>query len=841
MTTVTIVQQPARTWQVSSEAKALLERFPPRPVPAGWPRTRQDRAAVEDRMTTAQFRAGDTDARCHRKLSLQAVLDWLELYPGQSWQQRWDATSAGRDGRRDWRLQLIADLDAAGRMGQRRDYVRKVLGMGLIQLIGGDYVRASLGWLMATSSPLRVANEMAKVRDPHGIAELRAARLANTVGDSTMLPAIEKVALIMAAKGGSVRDVTVGDCLESMRISREVFPGPARSSRHSPVFYQLLHSIGLLPADAPPTVRMFSPLFAGQLPVEQLVDRYQVACRSIRDLQVDYLRERQPAIDYNTLTALATALVLWFWKDLERHHPGIDTLRLSPENAAAWKQRIRTRVVRSKTATGEIIETTVERDGATDVLITVRSFYLDLAQWALDDPARWGPWAVPSPIRAADIQHKTMKSRRKARMDQRTRDRLPVLPILVQAVDRERKTAAARLETARATRPGETFTVDGITLRAARLARHSPRVWAEEPATGQRRDLTREEDNTFWAWAAVEVLRMTGVRVEELTELSHHSLIQYRTPASGELVPLLQIPPSKTDEERLLVISPELADVLSAIVCRIRNPDGSVPLVVAYDHHEKIWNPPMPLLFQRTVGLETRPIPISGIRTLLSDALARAGLTDATGKPLDFAPHDFRRVFTTDAIMNGMPPHIAQLLLGHKDINTTMGYKAVYPEEAINGHRAFIARRRGLRPSQEYRQPTNAEWDEFLGHFEHRRVALGDCGRAYGTSCIHEHSCVRCPLLRIDPDQRQRLIDIRDNLTARIAEAEREGWLGEAEGLRVSLAAAKDKLAQTDDTVQRRTAAIELGMPSFPGIAAHTVTPSATPPAASATPRSRPS
>lgn len=823
-TTAAVTLQPARTWQVSSEATALLEKFPPRPVPASWPRTRQDRSSVEDRLATVSHSFTDKHTRCHRKLSLQAVLDWLELYPGQSWQQRWDAAGAGRDGHRDWRIQLVADLDAAGLMDQRRDYLRKVLGMGLIQLIGGDYVRPSLGWLMATSSPLRIANEMAKARDPHGIAELRVARMSNMVGDATMLPAIEKAALIMATKGGVMRDITVGDCLESMRVSREVFPGPTRSSRHSPVFYQLLHSIGAFPADAPPTIRMFSPLFAGRLPVEQLVDRYQLADRPIRDLLVDYLRERQPAIDYNTLTALATALALWFWKDLERHHPGIDSLRLSPETAAAWKQRIRTRVVRSRTESGEIVETTVERDGAADVLMTVRAFYLDLAQWALDDPARWGPWAVQCPIRAADIQHKRMKTRRKARMDQRTRDRMPVLPILAESVDRERKAAAARLESARKIQPGESFTVDGVTLRRARLARHSPRVWAEEPATGRRRDLTREDDNAFWAWAAVETLRMTGIRVEELTELSHHSLVQYRTPGTGELVPLLQIPPSKTDEERLLVIAPELADVLSAIVCRVRDSDGGVPLVVAYDHHEKVWNPPMPLLFQRTVSLESRPIPISGIRTLLSDALARAGLTDATGKPLDFAPHDFRRIFTTDAIMNGMPPHIAQLLLGHKDINTTMGYKAVYPEEAINGHRAFIARRRALRPSEEYRQPTDAEWDEFLGHFEHRRVALGDCGRAYGSSCIHEHSCVRCPLLRVAPDQRQRLIDIRDNLVARIAEAEREGWAGEAEGLRVSLAAAKDKLGQIDSAIQRRSTAIELGMPGFSAIAGSTVT-----------------
>lgn len=828
MTITTTAQGPARTWQISSEAQALLEKFPPRLVPASWPRTRQDRAAVETRLAAETFRTTDKHTRCHRKLSLETVLDWLELYPGQNWQQRWDATGAGRDGTHDWRLQLVADLDAAGLMGQRRNYVRKVLGMGLLQLIGGDYLRPSLGWLMATSSPVRIVNEMAKVRDPHGIAELRAARMANTVGDATMLPAIEKIALITAAKGGLVRDVTVGDCLEAMRVSREVFPGPTRSSRHSPVFYQLLHSIGNFPADAPPTVRMFSPLFAGRLPVEQLVDRYQLASRPVRDLLVDYLRERQPAIDYNTLTALATALGLWFWKDLERHHPGIDSLRLTPETAAAWKQRIRTRIVRSRNDSGDIVETTVERDGAADVLMTVRAFYLDLAQWALDDPPRWGPWAVACPIRAADVQHQKMKTRRKARMDQRTRDRMPVLPILASAVDRERKAAAARLESARNAQPGELFTVDGVTLHRAQLVRHSPRIWAEEPATGRRRDLTREEDNAFWSWAAVEVLRMTGVRVEELTELSHHCLVQYRTPTTGELVPLLQIPPSKTDEERLLVISPELADVLSAIVCRIRNPDGSVPLVVAYDHHEKVWNPPMPLLFQRTVGLETRPIPISGIRTLLGDGLAHAGLTDATGKPLDFAPHDFRRIFTTDAILNGMPPHIAQLLLGHKDINTTMGYKAVYPEEAINGHRAFIARRRALRPSEEYRRPTDAEWDEFLGHFERRRLALGDCGRAWGSSCIHEHSCVRCPLLRVSPDQRRRLIDIRDNLVARIAEAKREGWVGEAEGLRVSLAAAKDKLAQVDSAMRRHDTAVELGMPSFPQIAARTLTTSAT-------------
>ena len=79
----------------------------------------------------------------------------------------------------------------------------------------------------------------------------------------------------------------------------------------------------------------------------------------------------------------------------------------------------------------------------------------------------------------------------------------------------------------------------------------------------------------------VEVLRHTGLRIEELTELSHHNLVQYRLPTSGELVPLLQVAPSKTDQERLLVVSPELAGVLAAIVGWARDDEGRVPLVVS--------------------------------------------------------------------------------------------------------------------------------------------------------------------------------------------------------------------------------------------------------------------
>src|SRR5262249_16253989 len=85
-------------------------------------------------------------------------------------------------------------------------------------------------------------------------------------------------------------------------------------------------------------------------------------------------------------------------------------------------------------------------------------------------------------------------------------------------------------------RPGAAFTAARHTLTRSVTRTPTPRVWAEDPVTGKRRNLSREEDRAFWTWAIIEVLRATGVRVEELLELSHHSLVHSqlpRTPATG--------------------------------------------------------------------------------------------------------------------------------------------------------------------------------------------------------------------------------------------------------------------------------------------------------------------
>ena len=74
---------------------------------------------------------------------------------------------------------------------------------------------------------------------------------------------------------------------------------------------------------------------AGRLTIEQLVDRYRIQCRPIRDLLVDYLRERQPSLDFASLDAVSRTLAGLFWARIEALAPGID------HPAAASRSRAR--------------------------------------------------------------------------------------------------------------------------------------------------------------------------------------------------------------------------------------------------------------------------------------------------------------------------------------------------------------------------------------------------------------------------------------------------------------------------------------------------------------------
>src|SRR5712691_5586970 len=303
-TSDTLVQAPGRARPFSAEATALLERFPPRQIPGRWEGAEGDRVKVLGRLLAPPFCLDNAASQYDRRAGLIRVLDWLGSQPGSTWQDRWCASGAGIDGSVDWRSPALQWLKNTGRVSGRNKTVIDVLGPGLLQLICGDVIRPGIAWLLTSATPQSLAAEMARVRDVDGFAAIGIVNETSAAGHSTTRTALHLIAVIMAAKGGAICDITVGDCLELLEVSARECD---RGKGHGTYFYQMLRMMGVFPSDAPPTVRMFNPKFQGQLTVEQLIDRYDIACRPVRDLLVGYLKERQIAVDFATLQNLAPA------------------------------------------------------------------------------------------------------------------------------------------------------------------------------------------------------------------------------------------------------------------------------------------------------------------------------------------------------------------------------------------------------------------------------------------------------------------------------------------------------------------------------------------------------
>ena len=170
---------------------------------------------------------------------------------------------------------------------------------------------------------------------------------------------------------------------------------------------------------------------------------------------MDYLKERQPALDYASLETISASLAGLFWARIEALSPGISTLQLPPDVARAWKEDLQT-IKRSVTGPdGRKTIVTRPRINTKEELIRIRALYLDIAQWAMEEPGRWAQWAVPSPVADAEINWAKERRRRKARMDARTRERLPVLPVLTRTAADRKNATARHLQAAIATLPGE--------------------------------------------------------------------------------------------------------------------------------------------------------------------------------------------------------------------------------------------------------------------------------------------------------------------------------------------------------------------------------------------------
>ncbi len=735
-----------------------------------------------------------------RQRGAAQLLNHLSGFTGATWQQRWEASrleSAGPAGFRE------AVCDAAGRMPTANRLWLLTSGMGALMAL--DVLRPSLDFALAARFNHAWGHLLSWRRDPH--ADILD-RIPCT--DQTRSAATGLLGRLVALTGRPVAELSAADLLA---YRDAVLARRAQTVGLGHLWLCLAH-LGTIEGTLAQALR------PGQKTVTELVDRYDIASRPVRSLLIAYLTERSLSIDYSTLRSLVTDLCLVFWKQVEQIAPGIDTIDLPDDVAAKWKQAVRWRPGPERDL--------VTRNGAVSTLMAVRSFYCDLIQMAHEEPARWGPWACRAPVSEAEVKaYRKWRLSLRSAMHERTRTRAMRVGELADVAERNYHHLRSLLEAAPAAGGGQQFATGDGTFMRLDQATHPlahPKVTALDPdgqPVGDRLDMVIEEEDAFWGFAVIEVLRHTGIRIEELLELTQLDLHDYdhRDSAVGKVV-LLHVNPSKQDRERMVVVAPELAAVFAAMARRIRAAVGAtgtaLPSLIAYDYAECVDSDPLPFLFQRTAGRgfkgTTAPMHKTYVARVLNKVVRAARLTGPDGGIIGFTPHDFRRIFATDALAAGLPPHIIQKLMGHATLATTQGYAAIFPEDVIRSHRAFIHNHRGLRPAEEYREVGIDEWDEFEEHFAKRKIAIGDCMRAYGTNCVHEYACEQCKLARPDIDAEPRLVRTRQGLVGQIDEARQRAWLGEIERLEHILAGVDDKLAGIE-RARRRIATVDLPMP----------------------------
>ncbi|WP_328522894.1 site-specific integrase [Kribbella sp. NBC_00359] len=504
--------------------------------------------------------------------------------------------------------------------------------------------------------------------------------------------------------------------------------------------WQLLQSMGLFPPSSPHTLR--AALLQGQLSIEQLVDRDRPADPGIRQVFIEYLRRRAVGLDYNTLSQLTHLLTQLFWSNVEKVNPTQADLRLSEETYQQWKQSV------------SFLPNGGRRLNLLNILLKIRSFYLDLQSWAYEDPELWGRWVAPCPVREAEVRRTHLARRRiNERMADRTRARQPLLPLLVDHVTTRWLYYRDLLAATEAAGLGEHFSHDGT--RWQRTASENDRRYAKRgeayrlralnSGTGELVQVTLEEDGAFFDWAVVEILWHAGLWIEELLELTHLSVRNYQR-SNGEVIALLVVAPSKADRERVIPMSAELFHPIAQVIKRHRSQHRTVPLAHSYDPYERIWKASLSYLFQRVNGLHRSAVTPTTIRRRLLERCTDLAKVHPEFEGIAFAPHDFRRLFATELVNSGLPIHIGAALLGYLSIETTRDYVAVFDDVVVRHYQQFLERRREQRPPEEYRDPTSSEWTEFEEHFDKRKVELGSYGRPYGTPCAHEQpaSAARC-------------------------------------------------------------------------------------------------
>ncbi len=446
--------------------------------------------------------------------------------------------------------------------------------------------------------------------------------------------------------------------------------------------------------------------------IEDYVGLFRVPER-FREVTLLYVQHYRIHVSsrYATLRAKIQQLAR-FWLFIDEAYPALlSSADIRPEHTKAF---IPYREAQARAAARRCITNDGDRrTTANHDLATIRSFFTDIACWSLEDGTPFRDHVPPAP------------------------------PLSFRDTQSPEVTRAYRMRAA------------AITRRVIDLEREMPGiravasdVWRQAcmalDATPEVRAAARAESVAFWDWALLELLVQSGLRIEEACNLTAFDILRRRD-RNGRTYFLLHVAPSKFDRARLIPIGDALGRVLSEIIRHVKRFYGidHVPPVDNFDFYERKPLPRAPYLLQG----RTRPHVIgrTTIREMLAGISHRAGARAHDGQPLLVHPHDCRRVFASEHLNNGTPPHVLQALLGHERLDTVMIYAKLYPGTLVDAYRRHV---RGLYRSvhgdDALRAPTPDEWDALAKSCDLRDMGTHLCALPAGEHCLKGLICLGC-------------------------------------------------------------------------------------------------
>ena len=242
------------TVPVQQRNSQLREQFPPRPSQPWWPETAQGQEATLRRLTSPPFTPASDGARACRRRGTAKILRWLASFPGDTWQQRWEAADAEDCLGASW---AELPLGWLREHGQKASCDANDLSSGLLMLVCGDVIRPGLAWML-THPNHHLAPVMAETRDPAGFARLRElaeAGPASALKDARL--AATRIATLLACKGGVITTSPSGTAWNWPTPSGGCRPAVAR--RRSTSISGSMPSESSPPTPRPPSARSAWP------------------------------------------------------------------------------------------------------------------------------------------------------------------------------------------------------------------------------------------------------------------------------------------------------------------------------------------------------------------------------------------------------------------------------------------------------------------------------------------------------------------------------------------------------------------------------------------------------